>query len=760
MLRVRVRVIGVIQGVGFRPFIYRTAVNNGLKGYVRNMGDAGVEILLEGREEAINNFLKDLNAKKPPLAQIHGIITIELKGENEYTDFKIYKSSDEKTLSGSVIPPDIAICNECLKELRDEKNLRYDYFFITCTDCGPRYTIIDKLPYDRENTTMRDFPMCSFCQSEYADPLNRRFHAQTVACPKCGPKAYLTTQKGELIPHKDPIREAGKLLAEGFIVAIKGYGGFHVAAATTKDNPLARLRKAKHRKQKPFAIMAPSLEAIKSFAEINPKEAELLTSYTRPIVVLRKSREYYLSELVAPGLHNVGVMLPYTGLHYMLFDRVDEPAFVMTSANPPNQPIVKDNEEALKALGDIVDYFLFHNRQIAQRCDDSVIRLHGEKQVFIRRSRGYAPAPIILREKAERCVLGLGGELNNTACILLGDKAFLSQHIGDVENIETRSFLENAAKHLIHLTSSKLETIACDLHPKFTTTKLAKELAEINRWRLIQVQHHYAHVAALMAEHNLNEIVGVCCDGYGYGVDGEAWGGEIIFSSRESSEFKRVAHLEEQPLVGGDLATRYPLRMAAGILHKKADVEDWLMQKSKYFPHGEKEVQLILQQLNRSQKIVKTTSCGRVLDAVAAVLGICYERTYEGEPAMKLESAALKGKDILKLAPIVEGNTLNTTELLLEIFENHEKYPVADLAFSAHSYLAKGLATIAIEKALENDAKAVGFSGGVACNEIFVRLMRKTVENAGLEFLVHEAVPPGDGGISFGQAVFGGFFKF
>ncbi|MEM2953415.1 MAG: carbamoyltransferase HypF [Candidatus Bathyarchaeia archaeon] len=760
MLRVRVRVIGVIQGVGFRPFIYRTAVNNGLKGYVRNMGDAGVEILLEGREEAINNFLKDLNAKKPPLAQIHGIITIELKGENEYTDFKIYKSSDEKTLSGSVIPPDIAICNECLKELRDEKNLRYDYFFITCTDCGPRYTIIDKLPYDRENTTMRDFPMCSFCQSEYADPLNRRFHAQTVACPKCGPKAYLTTQKGELIPHKDPIREAGKLLAEGFIVAIKGYGGFHVAAATTKDNPLARLRKAKHRKQKPFAIMAPSLEAIKSFAEINPKEAELLTSYTRPIVVLRKSREYYLSELVAPGLHNVGVMLPYTGLHYMLFDRVDEPAFVMTSANPPNQPIVKDNEEALKALGDIVDYFLFHNRQIAQRCDDSVIRLHGEKQVFIRRSRGYAPAPIILREKAERCVLGLGGELNNTACILLGDKAFLSQHIGDVENIETRSFLENAAKHLIHLTSSKLETIACDLHPKFTTTKLAKELAEINRWRLIQVQHHYAHVAALMAEHNLNEIVGVCCDGYGYGVDGEAWGGEIIFSSRESSEFKRVAHLEEQPLVGGDLATRYPLRMAAGILHKKADVEDWLMQKSKYFPHSEKEVQLILQQLNRSQKIVKTTSCGRVLDAVAAVLGICYERTYEGEPAMKLESAALKGKDILKLAPIVEGNTLNTTELLLEIFENHEKYPVADLAFSAHSYLAKGLATIAIEKALENDAKAVGFSGGVACNEIFVRLMRKTVENAGLEFLVHEAVPPGDGGISFGQAVFGGFFKF
>ena len=759
-LRVKVRVTGIIQGVGFRPFIYRIAVNNGLKGYVRNMGDAGVEILLEGEAEAIHNFLKDLNAKKPPLAQIHEVITTELKGESEYADFKIHKSSEEKTLSGSVIPPDVAICSECLKELRDKNNPRHDYFFITCTDCGPRYTIIDRLPYDRENTSMRDFPMCSFCQSEYADPLNRRFHAQTVACPSCGPKAYLTTQKGELIPHKDPIREAGRLIAEGFIVAVKGYGGFHVAAATTKDNPLIRLRKAKHRRQKPFAIMARSLDAIESFAEVSPKETELLTSYTRPIVLLNKSRDYYLSELVAPGLHNVGVMLPYTGLHYMLFDSVDEHAFVMTSANPPNQPIVKDNEEALKTLGEVVDYFLFHNRRIAHRCDDTVTRLHGEKQVFIRRSRGYAPAPIILREKAEKCVLGLGGELNNTACILLNDKAFISQHIGDVENIETRSFLENAAKHLIQLTNSKIETIACDLHPKFTTTKLADELAEINGWRLIQVQHHYAHVAALMAEHNVKEIVGVCCDGYGYGVDGEAWGGEIIFSSRESSEFRRVAHLEKQPLIGGDLATRYPLRMAAGIIHKKANVEDWLMQKSQYFPHGEKEVQLVLQQLKKSQKTVKTTSCGRVLDAVAAVLGICHERTYEGEPAMKLESAALKGKDVLKLEPIIEGNTLNTTEMLLETFENREKYAVADLAFSAHAYLAKGLATLAIEKALENGVKTIGFSGGVACNEIFARLMRETVEAAGLSFLVHEAVPPGDGGLSFGQAVFGGFFQF
>jgi len=758
-VRLKIKIVGIIQGVGFRPFIYRTAVKNQLKGYVKNRGDAGVEILLEGKESDIHNFMRDLKEKKPPLAQIHEIITTELKGKNEYATFSIHKSSKETELSGSVIPPDIAICDDCLKELRNPKDPRHEYFFITCTNCGPRFTIIDMLPYDRENTTMRDFPMCNFCLKEYKDPLNRRFHAQTVACPKCGPKAYLTTHKGELVKHKDPVREAGKLLAEGFIVAIKGYGGFHVAASTTKDKPLIRLREVKHRNQKPFAIMARSLEAIKTFAEVSKEEAALLTSYTRPIVLLNKNSAYYLSDLVAPGLHNVGVMLPYTGLHYMLFDKVDEPAFVMTSANPPNQPIIKDNEEALQSLGGTVDYFLFHNRQIAHRCDDSVVRMHGKNLVFLRRSRGYAPAPIMLKEKAKRCVVGLGGELNNTACVLLGNKAFISQHIGDVENVETREFLENATKHLIRLTNSKVDAVACDLHPKFTTTNLARDLAEENGWQLFQVQHHYAHIAALMIEHSVEEIVGVCCDGYGYGINGEAWGGEILLCTRESSDFKRVAHLEKQPLIGGDLATRFPLRMATGILHKRVDVASWLLQNKTRFPHGESEIQLILNQLEKSNNIIETTSCGRVLDATAAVLGVCYERTYEGEPAMKLESAALKGKDVIKLEPIIKSNTLDTTQMLLEIFENREKYSKTDLAYSLHSYLARGLAELAIENAEDNGIRTVGFSGGAACNQILTSIMRKAVKTAGLQFLVHEAIPPGDGGVSFGQAVVGGFFQ-
>jgi hydrogenase maturation protein HypF len=758
-LRVKINVTGIVQGVGFRPFIYRTAVRNGLMGYVRNRGDAGVEILLEGNAQSIQNFLRELEEKKPPLAQIHDVITTKLAGKNQHAKFTIYKSSEETELSGSVIPPDIAICNECLQELRDPKNPRYEYFFITCTNCGPRFTTIERLPYDRENTTMREFPMCSYCQQEYSDPLNRRFHAQTVACPACGPKAYLTTRNGEHVQHKDPVCEAGRLLSEGAVLAVKGYGGFHVAASVTRDEPLQALRKAKHRRAKPFVIMARSLEAAKSFAEVTSKEEALLTSYARPIVLLNKSDAYGLSPLVAPDLHNVGVMLPYTGLHYMLFDRVDDTAFVMTSANPPNQPIVKDNAEALKTLGGTVDYFLFHNRKIAYRCDDSVLRLHGSRPSFIRRSRGYAPAPIMLREKARRCVVGLGGELNNTACVLFENKAFISQHIGDVENVETRAFLQEATSHLIRLTNSRVEAVACDLHPKFTTTALAQELAEKNGWQLIQVQHHHAHVAALMMEHAVDEVVGVTCDGYGYGVDGEAWGGEILFCTRDVAEFKRLAHLEKQPLLGGDVATRYPLRIATGILNKKINVELWLLKHSAHLPHGETEAKLIFQQLQKGVSVIETTSCGRVLDAVAAILGVCYERTYEGEPAMKLESAAINGKDALNMKPLISGNVLDTTQMFHAIFENIGKASTADLAYSAHAYLAEGLASLAVEKAVEQGVNAVGFSGGAACNQILAGIMRRTVEAAGLKFLVHEAVPAGDGGVSFGQAVVGGFFQ-
>jgi len=725
-------------------------VKRGLVGLVRNRGDAGVEIIVEGEEDAVKGFLNEIREKKPPLAQIYGI-TVRYGGDKgEFESFTIVKSTEDTELSGSVIPPDVSICDECLRELRDPKDRRHDYFFITCTNCGPRYTIIEGLPYDRQNTTMKKFPVCNFCSKEYRDPSNRRFHAQTVACPKCGPKAHLTTNKGEAVDCKDPIREAGRLLEKGYIVAVKGNGGFHVATATTKSEPIKRLREIKHRAQKPFAIMARNLETVRSFAEVSREEARLLASYIRPIVLLKKREDYCLSELISPGLRTVGVMLPYTGLHVMLFDGVREPAFVMTSANPPSEPIVTENDEALKKLGSVVDYFLLHDRAIAQRCDDSVVRLHGKSQSLVRRSRGYAPAPIQLKNPLKRCVLGVGAELNATACILLGDKAFLSQHIGDVETPETLEFLRDAIAHLIRLTNSRVEVIACDLHPKFNTTKLAHTLGDKFDCPVVPVQHQHAHTAALLFEHNVDELVGIACDGYGYGSDGTAWGGEILYCNREG--FQRLGHLQEQPMVGGDLATLYPLRMAAGILHGSADMKEWLLSNTNRFPHGGKEVEIILKQL-KDGLAPKTTSCGRVLDAVSALLGLCYERTYEGEPAMKLESAAVEGRDILNLTPKLEEKTLNTTLLLSEVFNERESCSVADLAHSAQSYLAKGLAQLALAEAERLKVKVIGFSGGVAHNEHITHAIRRIVEERGLRFLVHGEVPPGDGGIAFGQAI-------
>ncbi len=745
-----IKVSGIVQGVGFRPFVYRIAVENSLVGYVRNRGDAVVEIVVEGKETDLEQFLKDLKEKSPPLVRIYKTTVSREADRKGFKKFTILKSSGEVEFSGSVIPPDVSICSECLKELRDPANRRHNYFFTTCTNCGPRYTIIKGLPYDRQNTTMQVFPMCDACREEYVDPSNRRFHAQTIACSKCGPKVWLTTSNGQPVECEDPIREAGRLLEEGSILAIKGNGGFHIATATTRSKPIMRLRETKHRSQKPFAIMARDIAAVRSFAEVSDEEAELLGSYIRPIVLLKKSVNYCLSDLISPGLHNIGVMLPYTGLHAMLFDEVHEPAFVMTSANPPNEPIITSNCEAMTQLSSVVDYFLLHDRTIAQRCDDSVVRLQGGTQSIIRRSRGYAPEPVYLKQAVNRCALGVGAELNVAPCVLLRDKAFLSQHIGDVEKLETLEFLKNTIKHLTRLTNSKIEVIACDLHPKFITTALAHKLGDPLGCTVISVQHHHAHIASLMGEHNAQEMVGISCDGFGYGSDGEAWGGEILHCS--AADFTRLGHLQEQPMVGGDLATRYPLRMAAGILHGDADVEEWLMANSRRFVHGKNEVELLLQQLKK-QAVPKTTSCGRVLDAASAILGICYERTYEGEPAMKLESTATKGKDVLNLTPKIEGNTLNTTFIIREIFNERGNHSTADLAYSTQAYIAKGLAQLAITEAERLNVKAIGFSGGVAYNEHITQTIRRIVEENGFSFCVHNRLPPGDGGISFGQAI-------
>jgi hydrogenase maturation protein HypF len=708
-----------------------------------------VEVVVEGTPDSISRFMTQLQTEQPPTCRIHQVDATHPSETGEFKEFRILKSDEARVHAGSVIPPDIAICDNCLRELRDKRDRRYDYFFITCTNCGPRFTIIDALPYDRPRTTMQDFEMCEKCLREYKDPGNRRFHAQTVACADCGPSVVLVGRDGGRVDSADPIREAGRLLEHGHILAIKGNGGYHLASSTCLTEPIVRLRKTKFRVQKPLAVMARDLDATRSFAEVTLAEAELMTSYVRPIVLLRKRPGFDLSEQIAPGLHNIGVMLPYTGLHNMLFDETSERAFVMTSANPPNEPIIKDDEEAFARLSDVVDYFLVHNRRISQRCDDSVVRWLDGTPTLLRRSRGYAPAPISVAVPKDACTLGVGGELNVTSCLVYQGRAYMTQHIGDVETLQTFQFQKEGTRHLLMLTGCKPDAVGRDLHPLFNTTKFAEELAQESNIRSVPVQHHYAHVAGLMAEHNVDEIVGICCDGYGYGDDGSAWGGEIIFADQNGH--RRVRHLEPQPMVGADLATKYPLRMVAGILRDQPEVADWLLEQRQYFRHGEEEVNMILKQVRSAQTV--TTSCGRVLDAISAILGLCHERTYEGEPAMKLESAAIGGEDVLGLEPKFDGEVIETTSMVRGIFASVGRLSVRDLAYSAQSYVARSLGKSAIAVANELGLKTIGFTGGVACNEAITRILKVTVESGKFSFLVHKTVPPGDGGLSFGQAV-------
>ncbi|OHE56135.1 MAG: carbamoyltransferase HypF [Thaumarchaeota archaeon RBG_16_49_8] len=756
-MRADIAVRGIVQGVGFRPFVYRCAVEKRLKGYVRNLGDATVNITIDGEKDIIQRFIEDLQEKKPPLARIHEL-TVRYDGgcEVQFEGFRILDSVTEGEASGSVIPADVTICGECLREMKDPHNRRFNYFFNTCTDCGPRYTTVLKTPYDRVDTTMKQFQMCKRCENEYSDPLDRRFHAQTIACPDCGPKIQLTTAKGEPVDCRNPIQEAGRLLSEGYIVAVKGNGGFHLAGATTFSEPVNRLRQAKHRSQKPFAVMAQNIQAVRSFAQVSDVEAELLTSYRGPIVLLQKSAGYYLAAEIAPSLNSIGVMLPYSGLHVLLLDSVGaEPALIMTSGNSSGEPIVKDEEEARKRLGSYADYFLVHNREVAQRCDDSVVKIvDGQQSLLVRRSRGYAPEPLqinlSLAGRGQGCVLGLGGDLNVTVCSLLGERAFLSQHIGDIESVEMLSFLREAVGHLVRLTKSPVQMTAHDMHPGFQTTKLAGEIEEVFGWHATPVQHHYAHAASVMGEHGLREMVGIVCDGVGYGLDGRIWGGEVLECS--GGGFVRSGHLQTHPMVGGDLASKYPLRMVAGILSGMGEMEEWLRSKMKMFPHGEEEVELVLTQLKR-ERYVETSSCGRVLDAVSALLDVCCVRTYEGEPAMKLEALAVSGEDVLHLTPNLDGGILNTKCLLETVFDEMQRAAKADLACSAQLYLARGLAALAVETAQKLGCKTIGFSGGVAYNGQITSTIRRTVERSGLRFVANAQVPPGDGGLSFGQAV-------
>ncbi|WP_456472787.1 carbamoyltransferase HypF [Methanocaldococcus sp.] len=724
---IKIRVEGVVQGVGFRPFIYNLAKKYNLKGYVKNCGTY-VEIVVKG--ENIEKFIEDIKKKKPKLAKIDKI-TFEKVDNIELDDFYILESDGFG--GNSIIPPDVAICEECLKEMFDKNNRRYRYPFISCINCGPRFTITERLPFDRENTSMRDFPLCEECLKEYKDPSDRRFHAQATCCQKCGPKVFLGDLEGD-----EAIKEAVKLLRKGKILAIKGIGGYHLFCRADKDESVLKLREILGRPSQPFAVMS-LLEYIKEFAIVNKDEEKMLTSKERPIVVLKKSDDYYLSEYVS-NLDTIGALLPYSGLHYLLFEGKVK-AFVATSANLPGLPMAIDEEEIFKIK---VDDYLIHNRRIVNRCDDSVVKYIANRFVFLRRSRGYVPEPIEVDIDNDLTFLCVGAELNSTACLVKGNRFYLTQYIGNTSKYETFLYLKKSINRLLELTNTeKIDYIVSDLHPLYNSTKLAEELSKKYDVPLIKIQHHFAHAYSLLGDNNYFDSASILAlDGMGYGLDGKIWGGEILLF--EDCKIKRVGYLEEQYLPGGDLAVKYPLRTLISILYKAIGEEVFDI-------YGVNN--LLKFQIKKKINTPITTSAGRVLDSISALLNICRLKTYDGEPAIRLEAKA-KPYKINDVNIKIKNNILYTTNLVEECYNmliNNE--PAEKIAYYSLIYLADGLFEIA-----KKFSDCIGITGGVSYNKIIVERILKRCEEENIKFIYHRRVPNGDGGISFGQGL-GGYFE-
>ncbi|MFX0099326.1 MAG: carbamoyltransferase HypF [Candidatus Hodarchaeota archaeon] len=790
MKAVMIDIEGIVQGVGFRPFLFNLARDHHLVGEILNRGNAGVRVFLEGSEDSIDKFIQDIKEKAPAISRVDNVRITRMDQLGGYERLTIKKSEDAAGPS-IVLPADIATCDDCLAEMQGKgpggnDNKYFKYPFVACTYCGPRFTTVVDLPYDRERTTMIKFPLCTTgknpCQDEYTNTDDRRFHAQTFACSACGPHYHLEDGSGEVIVRKlDAIEQTAMLLAKGNIVAMKGIGGVHLLADARKDDVLASLRKRKRRrKEKPFALMAPSLDVITKYVNVSRLEEKHLTSHRRPIVLLKRNDNQSLSRLVAPGLSRIGFMLPYMGTHHLLLDfckdiRMD--AIVFTSGNISGLPMAITNEDISVQLKDMADYFLLHDRTIQQRCDDSVGKVVANEMLLIRRSRGYIPefipSPV---DTGSNIIIATGPELFNTAAIYKGNKIFVSQYIGDVVNLETLNYLESTINHfkrLLRVNDEEITAIACDAHPSFYSSELAREMGEKLGKEVFPVYHHQAHCGALVVDNRLDPeepLVFVTCDGVGYGEDGNAWGGEMFKGTL--MDLQHVVRLEYQRMPGGDLCALYPARMLASILSRKMNrLELQELLVSRYldgFKGGEKEIEIVLDSLYSKEILPMTSSMGRVLDAASAALRACKIRTYEGEPAMKLESLADLADDaseemildyisMFKKVSREKTIIIDFSDALLNLA--HESFPdhrLAQKGKHARSFqlaIGRYLGEIAVEITRNSGINGVGVSGGVAYNSYIVPEMKHVVKNAGLQFYQHSSLPPGDGGVSAGQAL-------
>lgn len=792
--RARIVVKGIVQGVGFRPFIHRIAHEHLLNGWVLNSTE-GVVLEAEGTETDVRAFVADIRAKAPPLAVIERVETAFLPPVG-YQSFVI-ESSQESDAGFVLVSPDICLCDDCRRELFDPDDRRFGYPFINCTNCGPRFTIIQDIPYDRPKTTMRAFAMCPTCEAEYGDPANRRFHAQPNACPDCGPHVWLEANpvlvghvRSLTVAERDQaIRETRKLLAEGAIVAVKGLGGFHLACDATSDRAVAQLRERKRRIDKPFAVMSTDSEAVAQYCYLSEQERQLLESPQRPIVLLRRRPDGKISSHVAPGNNYLGVMLPYTPLHYLLLarasssngdrgpiwqiegdhraharandaeDETEMPiALVMTSGNMSEEPLAIDNDEALERLAPLADYFLMHNRDIHIRCDDSVTRLYGSQEMLIRRSRGYAPFPVRLRFAEPQETLACGAELKNTFCLAKGNYAFLSQHIGDLQNFETLKSFAESIEHFKNLFRVNPTLVACDMHPDYLSTRYARDLVDRSgdRMQLVQVQHHEAHVASCMAENEVYEpVIGVAFDGTGFGRDQRIWGGEFFVG--DYACFRRVAHFGYVAMPGGESAIRRPYRMAFGHLYNAFGPSCLSLPISPISRWDTGEMRLLAQQIERRLNAPLTSSVGRLFDAVSALLGVRDVVNYEGQAAIEMEMMAdphvtdqYNWRYTLDNGVVIIDPASIVAAVVGDLEHGLDRTVIAA---RFHNTIADVIAEVCSIISRCAGVSKVALSGGVFQNVLLLDRVVTQLRRRGLEPLLHHQVPTNDGGVALGQVM-------
>jgi hydrogenase maturation protein HypF len=744
MVRKLIRVRGIVQGVGFRPFVYRLAHTHGLTGYVAN-SSAGVTVEVEGEAAAIETFLAHFREQAPVLSQIDEMSVSDLTPAGD-GEFRI-RHSEEESAQFVLVPPDIATCAECERDFSDPANRRYQYPFTNCTNCGPRYTIIEDIPYDRPATTMAGFRMCDACRAEYENPLDRRFHAQPNACPVCGPWLELWVGDAPVAERGEALRRTRELLRGGRIVAIKGLGGFHLACDAEDDDAVRTLRERKRRSDKPFALMARNLAEVERCCRVSDAERAALLGPRRPIVILDRRPEAILSTAIAPGNNTVGVMLPYTPLHHLLFDNGLR-ILVMTSGNISEEPIVSRNEEVKPRLGGLADAWLLHNRAIATRVDDSVVRIYAGGQRVVRRSRGYAPQSIDLGTPVPQ-VLATGAELKNTLCLTKDHHAILSQHIGDLENYETLEFFEETLAHMKRFFRMEPVAVAHDLHPGYLSTRIAERMTGLPRRG---VQHHHAHIAACMAENHLRgKVIGVAFDGTGYGTDGQVWGGEFLVCDYRG--FERRAHFRYVPMAGGDQAIREPWRMGVAWLRETFGAT--LPQLPFFEKVPERNRRVVEAMIARGVQTIRTSSCGRLFDAVAAIIGLRLETNFEGQAAIELESIAAPGVEESYPFQIQIDSTEIDWRPAIERIAMELRNGVASGVIAArfHNAVTEAVLEVCQRLRAADHLNRVCLSGGTFQNRRLTERCLRLLSANGFEVFLHSQVPANDGGISLGQAV-------